>query len=609
MLGRDDLLTLYQRLNLSLEARSVIEDVRSSGPARRVRSGRGNVSGRYPSKKMGVTIQFESHRVELAAIYEMEHDVHVLEFFDQPPSIKLLYNSANSRGMGVLHTPDFFVIRDDAAGWEEWKTEEDLNRLAEHNPNRYQRDDTERWRCPPGEAHASQSGLYYRVRSAQEIDWIFQRNIQFLDDYLRADCPACAPAVYERLLGQVLAAPGLSLEALFDVTQGVATRDEIYLLIATGALSVDIRGAALREPARVPVFAPVDKQPQKIAGGQPGTRLDAPLNHHQSMDPELLKVLSNAGEQDLRMANMRCRAVRGRLQHGPCDTDASVPARTLRRWVASYRAAERKYGNGYMGLLPRSSDRGNSTQRLPEDTRLLMSEFIAADFETLKQKSMYISWIGLKRACEARNIQAPSYKTFNLAVHAKAGFRQTLKRQGRRAAYVQEPFYIELDLKTPRHGDRPFEIGHIDHTELDVEVISAHTGQVLGRPWMTLLIDAFSRRVLAFYVTFDPPSYRSCMMILRECVRRHRRLPQIVVLDGGREFDSVYFETLLARYECTKKTRPPAKARFGSVCERLFGISVVYNRSSVMWPSQLCGAGPPSGAVFRRFLRRLHNIS
>ena len=45
------------------------------------------------------------------------------------------------------------------------------------------------------------------------------------------------------------------------------------------------------------------------------------------------------------------------------------------------------------------------------------------------------------------------------------------------------------------------------------------------------------------------------------------------MLDGGREFDSVYFETLLARYECTKKTRPPAKARFGSVCERLFGIT------------------------------------
>ena len=199
MLSRDDLLTLYQRLGLSDQARAVIVDVRSSDPARRVRSGRGNVSGRYPSKKMGVTIQFESHRVELAAIYEMEHDAHVLEYFDQPPSIKLLYDSANSRGMGVLHTPDFFVIRDDAVGWEEWKTEEDLNRLAEHNQNRYQRDETGRWRCPPGEAYASQSGLYYRVRSAQEIDGSFNgtycfsmiicgRTVPHVDRGLWRDC-------------------------------------------------------------------------------------------------------------------------------------------------------------------------------------------------------------------------------------------------------------------------------------------------------------------------------------------------------------------------------------------------------------------------------------
>jgi hypothetical protein len=63
------------------------------------------------------------------------------------------------------------------------------------------------------------------------------------------------------------------------------------------------------------------------------------------------------------------------------------------------------------------------------------------------------------------------------------------------------------------------------------------------------------------------------MMILRECVRRHGRLPQIIVIDGGGEFQSTYFEALLARYECIKKTRPPAKARFGSVCERLFGTT------------------------------------
>jgi len=111
------------------------------------------------------------------------------------------------------------------------------------------------------------------------------------------------------------------------------------------------------------------------------------------------------------------------------------------------------------------------------------------------------------------------------------------------------------------------------------------------------MMDAFSRRALAVYVDFEEPSYRSCMMVLRECVRRHSRFPQCLVVDGGPEFRSTYFEALLARYECIKKTRPPAKARFGSVMERLFGTSVVDYRSAVMWPSRLCGLPPDSTAL------------
>ncbi len=200
-----------------------------------------------------------------------------------------------------------------------------------------------------------------------------------------------------------------------------------------------------------------------------------------------------------------------------------------------------------------------------------MATVIHQDYETHKQKSVYASWSALLSECNSQGLIAPSYETFRQAVHAAAGHAQTLKRMGPRAAYAQERFCWELELTTPRHGERPFEIGHIDHTELDVELVCSTTARNLGRPWLSLLTDAFSRRVLAFSLSFDPPSYRACMAIIRECVARYNRVPQIFVVDGGAEFDSVYFETLLARYECTKKTRPPAKARFGSVVERLFG--------------------------------------
>src|SRR5215813_13140894 len=63
------------------------------------------------------------------------------------------------------------------------------------------------------------------------------------------------------------------------------------------------------------------------------------------------------------------------------------------------------------------------------------------------------------------------------------------------------------------------------------------------------------------------------MMILRECVRRHHRFPQNIVVDGGKDFHSLYFDALLAAQECTKRVRPSGKSRFGSVIERLFGVS------------------------------------
>ena len=113
MLSQDELLSWYQQRNVSNDARLEVNRVRSSGPSRRVGGGVSNVSGRYPSRKMGVTIQFESHRVELAFVRDMEQDPDVLEYYDQPPSFPLDYNTSKGRHVRVFHTPDFFVHEKD----------------------------------------------------------------------------------------------------------------------------------------------------------------------------------------------------------------------------------------------------------------------------------------------------------------------------------------------------------------------------------------------------------------------------------------------------------------------------------------------------------------
>lgn len=76
---------------LTAQTKDLIAIIRSAPPSRLVQGRGKNVSGVYPSRKMGQTIQFESHTVELWAIYQMEHDPEVLEFYDQPPPFKIQY--------------------------------------------------------------------------------------------------------------------------------------------------------------------------------------------------------------------------------------------------------------------------------------------------------------------------------------------------------------------------------------------------------------------------------------------------------------------------------------------------------------------------------------
>ncbi|MBV8859775.1 MAG: DDE-type integrase/transposase/recombinase [Acidobacteria bacterium] len=626
-----------KRIGFSKEAQILISQIRNTPPARSVNSMTGNVTARFPSRKMGAVIQAESHKNELAFIREHDGDDDVLEFYDQPNTIKLDYEAANGRRVGVLHTPDFFILRTDEAGWEECKTEEKLVELSGKSPNRYFKDQDGRWRCSPGERYAAAYGFYYRLRSMQEINWTYQRNLEFLDDYYRNDGHAIRESALTSLRSEVIGEPGLSLKDLLRRTQGTADYDDVFMLIARGELYVNLRLELLTKQDEVRVFPDEETadayktlihttSPSWRSGrsyielqvnsvvywgdkrwtivnvcesaislvGEADAFTEIPISafeklvqegrisgitpSEQTIHPEVKRRLSQANQQIFIEANHRYHIVRAFMQGDPLPKGNKVAERTIRYWKSKYCAAQMAYGNGYIGLLSQRKT-GNTMKKLPEQSHALMDEFIDNEYETHKQKSKHSVYSIYRQACIQRGVLPASYKTFCRAVKQRSRYIQTLKRQGHKRAYDYKESYKELTPTTPRHGEYPLHIAHIDHTQLDEELVCSETGRKLGRPWATFLTDAFSRR-MAVYLTYDPPSYRSNMMILRECVRRFGRLPQIIVVDGGRDFSSTYFETVLARYECTKKTRPPSEGRFGSVSERLFGTAhtqFIYN--------------------------------
>jgi putative transposase len=206
----------------------------------------------------------------------------------------------------------------------------------------------------------------------------------------------------------------------------------------------------------------------------------------------------------------------------------------------------------------------------------------------------------LKRAEDAQ-VAPLSPRTFyrEVACH-KTRYDQTVDRAGTRAAYPFKEYTHAQEKTVNRHGNYAWAMGHLDHTEVNLMLCDSRTGQPLGKCWLTLLILAHPRRIAALYLTFDPPSYRSCLMVLRLCVRRFGRLPTAITVDGGPEFQSVYFEQVLALYRVRKHQRPDAEPRFGSPQERLFGTmetEVLYhllgNTQATQHPRQMTKATDP----------------
>lgn len=630
------------KYEISDDQKTYINIIRNSEPSRKVSSGPKNVHGFYSSKKMGLTIQFESHTLELSAIYLMEFDDDVYEYYDQPPSFTINYK-INDRNHGHKYTPDFFVISKDFIGWEEWKTDKDLSKLVENSPGRYILDEYGNWRCPPAEEYARKHGLSFRIRSSKEIDSNLQNNIRFLEDYLLEENPIVSNVNRDIIINYVKSVPNITLEYLLSIQDAPYQADDIYRLIILGDIYVDLEKFLIINFDKFPLFrnnetaiAVLNTEESRfnntsenydnlvnievgksilwngnlwlvINMGETKISLldetertvELPINTFEELikvgsiksldkvteaeDYEFLNIINSASPEELAKANEKYFKLKQHLDGEIVD----VPARTLRDWKKKFLEAELKFGKGYLGLIPSRHKQGNRNRKIPASVIQLMDKYIEEDFENKKQRNKWSVYGSFKNECLAKKYEPPSFRAFCDQIERRDSYEQDRKRKGDKAAYAKEPIYWELELTTPRHGSRPFELAHIDHTELDIQLICSKTKKNLGRPWLTLLTDAFSRRVLAFYLTFDSPSYRSTMMVIRECVKKFTRLPKTFIVDGGKDFQSIYFDKLLATHNLSKKVRPGAKPRFGSVCERMFGTTNTMFINNLMGNTQI----------------------
>ena len=135
---------------------------------------------------------------------------------------------------------------------------------------------------------------------------------------------------------------------------------------------------------------------------------------------------------------------------------------------------------------------------------------------------------------------------------------------------------------------RPLAVCQIDHTPSDIQFVDVidRLGVFVGRAYLTLLVDVFSRAILGFCLTLEKPSALSVALCLAHalCPRdgwmRERELkhewpmhgrPECLVVDSAKEFRGDAFARGCEEYRIAVEPRNRGTVHRGGVVERLLG--------------------------------------
>jgi putative transposase len=190
--------------------------------------------------------------------------------------------------------------------------------------------------------------------------------------------------------------------------------------------------------------------------------------------------------------------------------------------------------------------------------------------------------------CRRREIPAsqwPRIKGFTARVRKLNAFDWTRKREGRRAAERYEATPGEFPMPT-----RPNAVWLIDHTPADIILVDRLTRQVIGKPTVTFIIDAYSRAIPGYEVSLGHPSIvQSAMAMIRAISDKqewlnsiglgHHRWPvhglcEILHSDNAAEFHSTPLARGCVEFLIGQSWRKIGVPRYGALIERLIGTKM-----------------------------------
>ncbi len=241
-----------------------------------------------------------------------------------------------------------------------------------------------------------------------------------------------------------------------------------------------------------------------------------------------------------------------------------------------------RHGQGLVSdMLLNKSHGGKGKSRLPEAVEQIIREVLRSHYLNKQKLSETVIWNEIKQRCRKLNLLVPALNTVRLRIQWLDPYVLTRKREGVDAART-----LQSAGGVPPAIVAPLEQVQIDHTIIDLMIVDDINRQPIGRPYITVAIDVFSRCLIGILITLEAPSAVSVGLCLAHAVCDKRpwleRLgvdidwpmtgkPLLLYIDNGAEFKSEALRRGCEQHGIALDYRPLGKTHYGGIIERVIG--------------------------------------
>ncbi len=258
--------------------------------------------------------------------------------------------------------------------------------------------------------------------------------------------------------------------------------------------------------------------------------------------------------------------------------EASQILQVSERYVYRLIMESRKSEGLLTALMPQKPSGGQGKSRLPNTQASLIDTVIEQVYLTPQKLIPARIVEEIRKRCAEQSIEPPSEATIRRRLQALSKVRLTVRGENTTALDPIVGSFPEVDY--------PLSVIQMDHTPVDIILVDPIDRLPIGRPYLTVAIDVYSRCIAGFLLSLEAPSAVSVGLCLTHVAMEkapwltlhnieaswpiHGK-PRVMHIDNAPEFHSAALTRGCEQHGIRLDYRPLGQPQYGGMVERMIG--------------------------------------